>query len=120
MKNVNNYHLVNTINEELKETKLSEDAKIKAKKSNLVYKKEDRNRIILKKVSPEQWASLKKRFNPMIYRSSRPESFNENFAKFTGKYLCQSLFLIKLQAEACDFIKKTLAQVFSLWIFRNF
>ena len=56
----------------------------------------------------------------MIYRSSRPESFNENFAKFKGKYLCQSLFLIKLQAEACDFIKKTLAQVFSLWIFRNF
>ena len=41
-----------------------------------------------------------------------------NFAKFTGKHLCQSLFLIKLQAsglqQACNFIKKkTLAQVFS-------
>ena len=37
-----------------------------------------------------------------------------NFAKFTGKHLCQSLFYIKLQAEACNFTeKKTLAQVFS-------
>ena len=35
------------------------------------------------------------------------------FAKFTGKHLCQSLFLIKLQVEACNFIKKeALAQVF--------
>ena len=35
----------------------------------------------------------------------------ENFAKFTGKYVCQSLFF-KLQA--CNFIKKeTLTQVFS-------
>ena len=31
-----------------------------------------------------------------------------NFTKFTGKYLCQSRFLIKLQAK-----KETLAQVFS-------
>ena len=52
-------------------------------------------------------------------RSSRPEVFNKigvlkNFAKFTGKHLCQGLFLIKLQAEAYNFIKKeTLAQVFS-------
>ena len=36
-----------------------------------------------------------------------------NFAKFTGKHLYQSLFWIKLQALACNFIKKeTLAQVF--------
>ena len=56
-----------------------------------------------------------------------PEVFFEkgvlrNFAKFTGKQLCQSLFLIKLQAEACNFIKKetcnfvkkeALAQVFA-------
>ena len=35
-----------------------------------------------------------------------------NFAKFTGKHLCKSLFL--LQPQACNFIKKeTLAQVFS-------
>ena len=35
------------------------------------------------------------------------------FAKFTEKHLCQGLFLIKLQAEACNVIKKeTLAQVF--------
>ena len=37
-----------------------------------------------------------------------------NFTKFTGKHLCQNLFLIKLQASAYDFIKKDiLAQVFS-------
>ena len=44
----------------------------------------------------------------------------KNFAKFTEKHLCQSLFLIKL---TCDFIKKeTLAQVFSCQfcdIFKN-
>ena len=44
-----------------------------------------------------------------IYRSRRPEVFCKkgvlrNFAKFTGKHLCQRLFFIK---------KKTLAQVFS-------
>ena len=31
-----------------------------------------------------------------------------NFSKFTGKHLSQSLFLIKLQAETCNFIKKRL------------
>ena len=40
-----------------------------------------------------------------------------NFAKFTGKHLCQSLFFNKvagLRPQACNFIKKeTLAQVFS-------
>ena len=29
-----------------------------------------------------------------------------NFPKFTGKYLYQSLFLLKLQTSACSFIKK--------------
>ena len=46
----------------------------------------------------------------------------KNFAKLTGKHLCQSLFfnkaadlsLMKFEDEACNFIKKeTLAQVFS-------
>ena len=37
-----------------------------------------------------------------------------NFAKFTGKHMCESLFLIKLQDSACNFIKKeTLAQMSS-------
>ena len=36
----------------------------------------------------------------------------KSITKFTGKLLCQSLFLIKLQAQAYNFIKKkTLAQV---------
>ena len=38
----------------------------------------------------------------------------KNVAKLTGKYLCQSIFFNKLQASACNFIKKeTLVQVFS-------
>ena len=38
----------------------------------------------------------------------------KNFAKFTGKHLCQSLFFNKVDLQACNFIKKeTLAQVFS-------
>ena len=46
----------------------------------------------------------------MFYKNSALGSF----AKFTGKHLCQSLFLIKLEASACNFIKKeTLAQVLS-------
>ena len=37
-----------------------------------------------------------------------------NFTNFTGKHLCQSLFLIKLQAKTCNFVKnETSAQVFS-------
>ena len=37
-----------------------------------------------------------------------------NFAKFTEKHLCQSLFFNKVAGAACNFIKKeTLAQVFS-------
>ena len=37
-----------------------------------------------------------------------------NFAKFTGKYLCQSLPLNKVAGQACNFIKKEiLARVFS-------
>ena len=40
-------------------------------------------------------------FLPWIFRSSRPAVFYKkgvlnNFAKFTGKHLCQSLFFIKL------------------------
>ena len=66
--------------------------------------------------------------NP-LNRSSRPVVFCEkgvlkNFAKFIEKQLCHSLFLIKLQTETCNFIKKeTLAQVFSceFWeIFNSF
>ena len=47
-------------------------------------------------------------------RSSRPEVFCKkgslrNFAKFTGKHLCQSLFFNKVAGVS----KETLAQVFS-------
>ena len=54
--------------------------------------------------------------------SNRPEVFCKkgvltNFAKFTGKHLCQRLFFNKvagLRPQACNFIKKeSLAQMFS-------
>ena len=54
-----------------------------------------------------------------LFRSCRPKVFCKkgvlrNFTTFTGKHLCRASFLIKLQAWACNFIKKeTLAQVFS-------
>ena len=41
------------------------------------------------------------------------KSVLRRFAKSTGKHLCQSPYLTKLQAKACNFLKKeTLAQVF--------
>ena len=48
--------------------------------------------------------------DPNDYRSSRPEVFFKksvlrNFAKFTGKHLCQSLFFNKVAGlQACNFI----------------
>ena len=54
----------------------------------------------------------------IIIQKQPPKLFSKgvlrNFAKFTGKHLCHSLFLINFQAEVCNFFKKeTLAQVFS-------
>ena len=60
------------------------------------------------------------------FRSSRPDVFCEksvlrNFAKFTGKHLCQGLFLIKLQTWGLQLylIRDSGTGVF-LWILRNF
>ena len=56
--------------------------------------------------------------NSSFSRSSHLELFCKkcvlrNFAKVTGKHLCQSLFFNKIVGLACNFIKKeTLAQVF--------
>ena len=53
-----------------------------------------------------------------MFRSSHPQVFCKkgvlrNFAKFTGKHLCQGLFFNKYP-DACNFIKKkTLVQVSS-------
>ena len=54
-----------------------------------------------------------------MIRSSRPKAFYKigvlkNFAKFTEKHPCQSLFFNKIADVAYNFVKKeTLAQVFS-------
>ena len=55
-------------------------------------------------------------FDDSHRRSHRKYSIRKdvprNFAKFTGKHLCQSL--LKFRPQACNFIKKeTLAQAFS-------
>ena len=49
----------------------------------------------------------------MRYKSSRPEVFYnkgvlENFAKFTGKHLCQSLFFSKVADVGLTLLKKRL------------
>ena len=51
----------------------------------------------------------------VVQRCSVREGVLRNFAKFTGKQLCQSIFLNKVAGQkACNFIEKeTLAQVFS-------
>ena len=62
-----------------------------------------------------------------INRSSRPEVLCKegvlrNFPKFTGKYLCQSLFLIKLQAlacEICEISKNTFSTEHLWWLLLN-
>ena len=55
-----------------------------------------------------------------VFRGSQPEVFCKkgvlrNFAKFTGKYLCQSLFFTKASGPRSSTLlkKETLAQVFS-------
>ena len=47
-------------------------------------------------------------------RCSVKKGVLRNFAKFTGKHLCQRLFFNKVAGQVCNFIKKeSLAQVFS-------
>ena len=59
-----------------------------------------------------------------IWQKQPPEVFCKkdvlkNFAKFTGKHLCQSLVYNKVTGH--NFMKReTLAQVFSCELFRNF
>ena len=56
---------------------------------------------------------------PQEGRCSVRKGVLTNFANFTGKHLCQSLFLIKLQASASKSIKKeTLAQLFSCEVYK--
>ena len=44
-----------------------------------------------------------------------------NFAKFTGKHLCQSLFFSKVAGQPATLLKKRLWHMcFFLWILRNF
>ena len=54
-------------------------------------------------------------------RCSLIKSVFKNFTKFTGQDCARVSFLIKLQASACNFIKKkTLVQVFSCAFLKNF
>ena len=70
--------------------------------------------IILRKhndFSQAVWRSPANKENPEMFCK---KDVLQNFAKFTGKHLCQSLYFNKVTVYACNFIKKeTLAQVFS-------
>ena len=70
---------------------------------------------LLRRCFPVNFAKLLTFFwEAVIRRCSLKKVFLANFANFTEKRLCQSLFLVKLHFSACNFIKKeTLAQVFS-------
>ena len=79
----------------------------------------------------EIWTRFLKNIHKKYYRKEisklqPPEvlckkSALRNFAKFTGKHLCQNLFFDKVVDVACNFIKKeTLAQVFSGEFFEVF
>ena len=62
---------------------------------------------------PSFWerSSITQKQPPEVYYK---KGVLKNFAKLTGKHLCQSLFLNKAASTAYNFIKKeTLAQVFS-------
>ena len=49
----------------------------------------------------------------MFYKNAKKVVLKD-FAKFTGKHLCQSLVFTKVTGETCNFInKENLAQVFS-------
>ena len=65
-------------------------------------------------------------FNNTVDRSSRWQMYFKigvlkNFAIFTGKHLCWSIFLIKLLAwNSATLFKRDSNTVFFLWILRNF
>ena len=65
------------------------------------------------------FSNCKECTDSLNYKSSRPDVFCQkgvlrNFAKVTGKHMCQSLFFNKVAGGACNFIKiETMAQVFS-------
>ena len=68
------------------------------------------NLILVLSLNFKQFEILVLVFEIWSYGSSRPKVFCKNsvlrnFTKFTGKQLCQSLFLNKVAGlEACDFI----------------
>ena len=64
-----------------------------------------------------RWRLFQKKPPDVFYK----KGVLENFVKFTGKYLCQSLLFNKVTGQACTFIKtENLAQVFSCEFCENF
>ena len=67
---------------------------------------------------PNSFQKCRSSRSQMLFRSSRPEMFCKkavlsDFPKFTGKHLCQSLFITKVGVQGRQFyLKRTLAQVF--------
>ena len=85
----------------------------------------DGTRLVAASVSHKFKFFLFKLFFSFHIRSSRPEGFCirrvlKNFAKFTGKHLCWSLFLINLQAKPATLLKIDSNTGVFLWILRDF
>ena len=59
-----------------------------------------------------------KKLEPVIQSCSVKKVFNRNLAKFTGKYLCQSLFVLKLQGTSSGCFWKMF--VSSQWVAKIF
>ena len=62
----------------------------------------------LRNTSKELLLKLKSSFRSSHQRCSVKKSVLRNFEKSTGKHLCQSLFLVKLQARSATLLKKRL------------
>ena len=97
------------------------------------------NRLILVYASLRQagscnllkfWDNKKKKSNKKLYMACQKhigkcgigyQTILKNFVRFTRKYLCWSLFFIKLQAWSCNFLKtNTQARELSCKFYKNF
>ena len=58
-------------------------------------------------------------FRSSQQRCSIKEGVLKNFAKLTGKDLCQSRFLIKLKSSACDLTKRNSGTYVFQWVLQN-
>ena len=67
-----------------------------------------------KKNNLKKFPKFSREIEAVVQKCSVKKLFFRNFAKFTGKRLCQGLFFNKVAGQSpATLLKKTLAQVFS-------